>query len=94
VPAVATHSSEIQYLLDQPNAPVPGTLNAGQQALAASMRTAWATFAASGDPATTAVPWPAFGGKDSAQILSLAPPQPQIETDFSARHHCTFWAAG
>jgi para-nitrobenzyl esterase len=94
VPPVATHSSEIQYLFDQPNAPVPGTLNPGQQALAASMRTAWASFAASGNPASAAVPWPAFGGADSAQMLSLVPPQPQIETDFSSRHHCSFWAAG
>jgi para-nitrobenzyl esterase len=74
VPPVATHSSEIQYLFDQPNAPVPGTLNPGQQALAASMRTAWASFAASGNPASAAVPWPAFGRADSAQMLSLMPP--------------------
>ena len=94
VAAVATHSSEIQYLFDQPNAPVPGTLNADQQALAASMRIAWASFAASGNPASATVPWPAFGGADSAQMLSLVPPQPQIETDFSSRHHCSFWAAG
>ncbi len=58
------------------------------------MRTAWATFAASGNPATAAVPWPAFGGEDSAQMLSLVPPQPRVETDFAAQHHCAFWAAG
>jgi para-nitrobenzyl esterase len=93
VAPVATHSSEIQYVLDLPNAPFPGTLSAGQQALAASMRSAWAHFAARGTPATAAVPWPAFGA-GSAQMLSLVPPQPQVETDFSARHHCGFWAAG
>jgi len=92
-PPVATHGSELQYLFELPNAPVPGTLNAGQQALAASMRTAWANFAASGNPATTAVPWPAFGHADRASVLSLVPPQPQLETDFAARHHCSFWAA-
>jgi para-nitrobenzyl esterase len=90
---VATHGSELQYLFDLPNAPVPGTLNAGQQALADSMRAAWANFAASGNPATTAVPWPAFGHADRASVLSLVPPQPQLETDFAARHHCSFWAA-
>jgi hypothetical protein len=63
VPPVATHSSEIQYLFDQPNAPVPGTLTRIRRC-------------------------------GSAQILSLVPPQPQIQTDFSARHHCSFWAAG
>jgi para-nitrobenzyl esterase len=58
------------------------------------MRAAWANFAASGNPASAAVPWPAFGGADSGQMLSLVPPQPQVETDFAARHHCAFWAAG
>jgi para-nitrobenzyl esterase len=58
VPPVATHSSEIQYLFDQPNAPVPGTLNPGQQALAASMRTAWASFAASGNRPRRPCPGP------------------------------------
>jgi para-nitrobenzyl esterase len=93
-PPVATHASELQYLFDLPNAPVPTPLSAGQQALAASMRAAWANFAARGNPATRAVPWPAFGGGHSTQMLSLVPPQPQPETDFSARHHCAFWAAG
>ena len=90
---MATHASELQYLFDLPNAPVPGTLNPDQQALAASMRAAWAHFAASGNPSTAAVPWPAFRA-DTAQMLSLVPPQPQLETDFATRHHCAFWAAG
>jgi para-nitrobenzyl esterase len=92
-PPVATHTSELQYLFDL-TTPIPATLNADQQALAASMRAAWANFAASGNPATAAVPWPAFGGSGSAQMLSLVPPQPQTETDFSSRHNCGFWAAG
>ena len=90
-PPVATHGSELQYLFDLPNAPLPGMLSVGQQMLAASMRAAWADFAARGNPATAAVPWPAFG--DGNRILSLVPPQPQLETDFAARHHCSFWAA-
>jgi para-nitrobenzyl esterase len=92
-PPVATHESELQYLFDLPNAPVPTPLNPGQQALAASMQAAWAHFAATGNPATAAVPWPAFGA-NSARMLSLVPPQPQLETDFATRHHCAFWAAG
>jgi para-nitrobenzyl esterase len=88
----ATHGSELQYLFDLPNAPVPGTLNADQEALAASMRAAWASFAASGNPGSAAVPWPAFG--DGSQMLSLVPPRPQAEADFAARHHCSFWAVG
>ena len=49
-PPIATHSSEIQYLFDQPNAPFAAPLNADQETLAASMRAAWANFAASGEP--------------------------------------------
>jgi para-nitrobenzyl esterase len=93
VAPVATHASELQYLFDLPNAHFPTPLSADQQALAASMRAAWANFAATGSPATAAVPWPAFGA-NSARMLSLVPPQPQLETDFAARHHCAFWAAG
>jgi len=92
-PPVATHESELQYLFELPNAHFPTPLNPGQQALAASMQAAWAHFAATGNPATAAVPWPAFGA-GSAKMLSLIPPQPQLETDFAARHHCAFWAAG
>jgi para-nitrobenzyl esterase len=90
-PPVATHGSELQYLFGLPNAPVPGTLNAGQQALAESMRAAWTTFAARGDPATAAVPWPAFGA--NARMLSLTPAHPQAETNFATRHHCSLWPA-
>jgi para-nitrobenzyl esterase len=92
-PPVATHASELQYLFDLPNAPVPTPLNPGQQALAASMRTAWANFAATGNPTTAATRWPAFN-TGSALMLSLVPPQPQTDTGFASRHHCAFWAAG
>src|SRR5262249_44286689 len=94
LPPAATHSAETQYLFDLPNAPVPAMFSPGQQALAASMRTAWANFAATGNPSSAAVPWPAFSGKAGAPMLSLVPPQPQVETDFAASHHCSFWAAG
>ena len=92
VAPVATHSSELQYLFDLPNAPVPGALNTGQEALSASMRAAWISFAANGDPSTAAVPWPSV--TDGAHVMSLVAPQPQVETDFVARHHCSFWLTG
>jgi para-nitrobenzyl esterase len=93
-PPVATHESELQYLFDLPNAQHPAPLNPGQQALAASMQAAWAHFAATGNPATRAVPWPSFAGANSALMLSLVPLQPQLDTGFATRHHCAFWAAG
>ena len=89
-PPVATHGSELPYIFDLPDVPFHG-LTPDQEALAASMRAAWANFAASGNPSTTAVPWPSF---DQAHIMSLVPPQPHVETDFASRHHCSFWAAG
>jgi para-nitrobenzyl esterase len=92
LPPIATHSSEIQYIFDQPNAPFPATLNPTQEALADSMRAAWANFAAKGDPASAAVPWPPFNA--DSDVLSLATPQPQVETSFATTHHCSFWAAG
>jgi para-nitrobenzyl esterase len=91
LPPIATHSSEIQYLLDQPNAPFGTTLNGGQEALAARMRTAWTNFAASGDPSSAAVPWPSFNA--GSNVLSLAQPQPQVDTSVAATHHCSFWAS-
>jgi para-nitrobenzyl esterase len=92
VAPVATHASELQFLFDLPNAPVPGTLNADQEALAASMRAAWANFTASADPSSQETPWPSFG--DSAHVLSLVPPQPQVEPKSVSKHHCSFWSAG
>jgi hypothetical protein len=37
------------------------------------------------------VTWPSFG--DSARVLSLMSPQPQVETDSASKHNCSFWAA-
>jgi para-nitrobenzyl esterase len=89
---LATHGTELPYLFDQPNAPYPAVLASDQQTLAASMRAAWTNFAATGNPSSHPVPWPPFS--DGAKVLSLVPPQPQVETDFAAAHHCSFWAAG
>ena len=87
---LATHGAELPYLFDLPNTPV--TLNDAQQALAASMRTAWASFAASGNPSTRALSWPSVG--NGTKVLSFVPLQSKVTTDFAAAHHCSFWAAG
>ncbi len=84
----ATHGAELPYLFDLPNMPV--VLNPGQQALAASMRTDWASFAGTGNPSSAALPWPSFNG---TRVLSLVPLQSQVTTDFATAHHCSFWAA-
>jgi para-nitrobenzyl esterase len=92
LPPAATHSSELQYIFDQPNAPLPGTFTPDQQTLAASTRAAWAGFAANGDPSTTSLAWPAFNR--SGLAMSLVPPEPQVFAGFSDAHHCAFWTAG
>ena len=91
-PPIATHSSEIQYLFDQPNAPYATPLNADQEALAASMRSAWTNFAAIGNPSAVAVPWPSINR--SSNVLSLVLPQPQLVQNFASLHHCGFWGVG
>ena len=72
LPPIATHSSEIQYLFDQPNAPFATPLNSTQETLARTMRAAWASFAASGDPGTAATPWPRFDTHSSVLSLQIA----------------------
>jgi len=88
---VATHTSELPYLFELPNAPLQEPLNTDQEQLAAKMRAAWASFAATGDPSTGAVAWPSYNVAE--QGLSLVTPTPQLDTDFASRHHCSFWAA-
>jgi carboxylesterase type B len=56
------------------------------------MRAAWASFAATGNPSTRALRWPSIAG--GAHVMSLVPPRPQLESGYSADHHCAFWAAG
>jgi para-nitrobenzyl esterase len=90
LPPAATHSSELQYIFDEPNAPYAGTLNPDQQVLAAGMRTAWASFAATGDPSTPALAWPSFN--QGEPFMSFVPPQPELQTGYSESHHCGFWA--
>jgi para-nitrobenzyl esterase len=92
-PYGATHASELQYLFGLP-AGAHGRLSVPQQRLAAAMRQEWTSFAISGVPsAAGAAAWPRFTAAAQA-MLSLVPPGPAPESDFSARHHCAFWALG
>jgi para-nitrobenzyl esterase len=93
LPPIATHGSEIQYLFGQPNLPFPGApFTTDQRVLSHHMRAAWASFAATGNPSTRALRWPSIAG--GAHVMSLVPPRPQLESGYSADHHCAFWAAG
>ena len=54
------------------------------------MKRDWTNFATTSAPAAD---WPRFTATDQ-QTLSLVPPTPQLETDYAAEHHCSFWNAG
>ena len=86
-PYGAAHAFELQYLFDLSNTAYPGTLSAPQQQLAQAMKQDWTNFAKAGVPASG---WPGFTASDQ-QALSLVSPRPQLETDYAAEHHCSFW---
>jgi para-nitrobenzyl esterase len=88
----AAHASEIQYLFHLNASAYPGALTPNQQQLAASMRRYWTNFAKQGFTSSRGEPlWPQFNSS-SQRMISLIPPAPQGETDFSAEHQCAFWA--
>jgi len=88
-PYGAAHASELQYLFSQTAVPHPAELTTAQQQLAAAMKQDWTTMAKAGVPAAS---WPRFTPA-SQRMLSLVPPRPQVETNFSAQHQCAFWIA-
>jgi para-nitrobenzyl esterase len=87
-PYGAAHASELPYLFSQTSISRPTPFTRAQLQLAATMRQDWTSLAKTGVPASG---WPRFSGA-SQQMLSLVPPNPRTETNFSAQHHCTFWA--
>jgi para-nitrobenzyl esterase len=92
-PYAATHTAELQYLFGLP-AEAHGTLSVQQRLLARAMQREWTSFAKSGVPsAPGAAPWPRFTPANQ-KMLSLIPPDPVSESDFSTEHHCGFWALG
>jgi para-nitrobenzyl esterase len=90
-PYGAPHASELQYLFQLGTA--PSALSPAQQQLGTQMQGYWTSQAKHGNPATRGQPaWPQFN-VSTQKVLSLDEPQPTVETNFSAEHHCAFWAA-
>jgi len=87
-PYGAAHASELPYLFSPVTGSYPAPFSKAQQQLAAAMKQDWTSMARTGIPAAG---WPRFSGA-SQQVLSLVTPRPRTETDFSAQHHCAFWA--
>jgi len=90
-PTGAYHASELQYLFNILETPVPSPgLTPAQAQLSQTMLGYWTQFARSGDPNSAGAPtWPLYGSSDHFQ--SLHPPTPATGTGFAADHKCSFW---
>ena len=90
-PTGAYHSSELQYIFNILQTPVPSPgLTPVQQELSGAMVGYWTRFAQSGDPNAAGAPaWPQYGSSD--QFQSLHPPIPAASTGFATDHKCAFW---
>ena len=91
---IATHSSEIQYLFDQPNAPYPAPLDADSGGAGREhargldeLRGDWRSVHSGrvrGRRSTAS----------SARAVARARRNRRSSSSFAATHHCAFWAAG
>ncbi|HEY2560771.1 MAG TPA: carboxylesterase family protein [Caldimonas sp.] len=90
-PTGAYHASELTYLFDLSQTPVPNPgLTPAQQDLSAAMAGYWTQFARSGNPNSVGAPdWPSYGVSDLFQ--SLRPSTPTTAAGFSSDHKCAFW---
>ena len=88
-PYGATHGSELLYLF---KLTWPGQLDGQQQELSDTMIGYWSQFAKTGDPNRSGLPlWRQYDAATD-EFLSLVPPSPMPEFQFSADHKCDFWA--
>ncbi|MHA6782480.1 carboxylesterase/lipase family protein [Pseudonocardia saturnea] len=78
-----THGAEIPSLFDlRPGPP----LTADRQATATGLVTAWARFAATGDPG-----WPAWSGAGTIRTITAAGAADRPAAAYAADHHCDLW---
>jgi para-nitrobenzyl esterase len=90
-PTGAYHASELTYIFDLSQTPVPNPgLTPAQQDLAQAMQGYWTQFARSGDPNSIGAPaWPPYGMSDLFQ--SLQPATPMTGAGFATDHKCAVW---
>ena len=91
LPPMATHGTELPYLFDQPNAPLPRT---SPRPAGARRQHARGLGPLRRDRQPVVARTALAVVHTERNVLSLVPSQPQVETDFAAAHHCSFWAAG
>jgi para-nitrobenzyl esterase len=91
-PTGAYHASEIGYIFDITQTPVPNPgLSPAQRNLSDAMVGYWTQFARSGDPNSVGAPaWAAYAAmSDLFQSLQL--PTATTKTGFATDHKCAFW---
>jgi para-nitrobenzyl esterase len=89
-PYGATHAFELSYLFKLSFLPAPN-FTADQLMLADTMKDYWTRFARNAHPHAQGAPhWPEYQTA-ADDILSLVPPRPALENNFSTTHHCNFW---
>jgi para-nitrobenzyl esterase len=91
-PTGTYHASELEYIFDITQTPVPMPVRTpAQQDLADAMVGYWTRFAHSGDPNSAGAPaWPAYTAM-SDQFQSLQQSMPTAKTGFAVDHKCAFW---
>lgn len=88
----ASHTSEIPFMLgNTDNLPQPDgncTMSQDGQAISRFMASAWTTFAATQQPTTNMMEWPAFGGPNNTMGITFANTTSVGKIDYSA---CQLW---
>jgi carboxylesterase type B len=91
----AGHAAELAYLFPSFNngEPIAPLFNAGERALADSMKGAWGAFVRQGVPSDrTDAPWPVFNAAGQLKSLRTNHQSFVISSDeFGREHNCKFW---
>ena len=92
LPPIATHSSEIQYLFDQPNAPFPAHADHRPGGARREHASGVGNFAAERQSVVARSALAVDRRRCARDVTGAI--AAELESGYSADHHCAFWAAG